>query len=97
MRLLLTAGANVNAANQNGRHGADVATHDAAKVRLLLGRGADVDAARSRRRDGGIRRRLRGNPQVVELLVPQEPTSARVRSRRPGLTLPQIPLTTNDP
>ena len=84
MRLLLTAGANVNAANQNGATALMWATHDAAKVRLLLGRGADVDAARP---DGAT---AVSPPHCAETRKswscwwPQEPTSARVRSRRPG-------------
>ena len=98
MQLLLTAGANVNAANQNGATALMWATHDPAKVRLLLGRGADVDAARPDGATAVFAAALRGNPQVVELLVAAGADVRKGKVSAPWpLTLPQITLTTNDP
>ena len=98
MRRLLDAGADVNAANQNGATALMWATHDAAKVRLLLDRGAAVDVAKPDGPTAVISAALRGNTQVVRMLMAAGADVHKGRISAPwSLTLPQITLTTNDP
>ena len=97
MRLLLDAGADVNAANQNRATALMWATHDAAKVRLLLDRGAAVNAARFDGATALLSAALRGNAQVVRMLIAAGADVRKGSVSAPwNLTLPQIVLTTND-
>jgi ankyrin repeat protein len=95
---LLRAGADVNAANQVGATALMWATHDSARVRLLLDRGANVNAARPDGMTALLGAALRGNRQVVEMLVAAGADARKGSAAAPWpLTLTQIALTTNDP
>jgi ankyrin repeat protein len=98
MRLLLAAGADVNATNQAGATALMWATHDTAKVRLLLGRGVSVNAARADGATALLGAALRGNREVLDLLVAAGADRHVGRVATPwSTTLPQVALTTNDP
>lgn len=98
MRALLDKGADVNAANQSGATALMWATHDSDKVRLLLSRGVQVNAARADGATALLGAALRGNQQVVEMLIAAgaDRQIGRVAAPWP-VTFPQIALTTNDP
>jgi ankyrin repeat protein len=98
MRLLLDAGADVRGVDRGGATPLMWATHDSAKVRLLLAHGADVNVARSDGVTALLSAALRGNAEVMRMLI-----SAGADVRKGTVTapwpmgLPQITLTTNDP
>ena len=98
MQALLRAGAEVNAANQSGATALMWASHDPEKVRLLLARGANVHAARPDGFSAVLGAALRGNRQVVEMLIVAGAEARKGSATAPWpLTLTQIALTTNDP
>jgi ankyrin repeat protein len=98
LRLLIDAGADINATNPNGAAALMWATHDRVKVRLLLDRGADVNARRSDGAPVWISAALRGNVEVLRMLVA---AGADVRTGAISapwrMELPHIAYTTNDP
>jgi ankyrin repeat protein len=98
MRLILDGGGAVNAANQGGSTALMWSTYDASKVALLLERHADVNASRPDGVTALISAALRGNTQVMKMLI------AAGADKRKGLALAPWPmdmqrivLTTNDP
>lgn len=98
MRLLLDAGADVNGADQKGGTALMWATHDPAKVHLLVDRGAAVNVARPDGATAVLSAALRGNAQVVRMLMNAGADARKGSVSAPwNMTLPQIVLTTNDP
>jgi ankyrin repeat protein len=98
MQALLRAGADVNARNESGATALMWATHDPARVRVLLERGANVNAARPDGMTAILGAALRGNRQVVDMLIAAGADARRGSVAAPWpLTLTQIALTTNDP
>lgn len=98
MRLILDGGGAVNAANQSGATALMWSTYDSAKVALLLERGANVNASRPDGVTAFISAALRGNTEVMKMLI------AGGADKRKGLALAPWPmdmqrivLTTNDP
>src|SRR5262245_48763198 len=69
LRVLIEAGANVNAKNDIGATALMWASYDTPKVRLLLERGTDVNAKTQNGVTAVISAALRGNTEVMRLLV----------------------------
>jgi ankyrin repeat protein len=97
VQVLLDAGADHKAANAAGSTALMWATHDAGMVRLLLRRGADVNVARPDGVTPLITAALRGNIEVVRLLLGAgaNPRTGSVAAPWP-MNLSGIAYTTND-
>lgn len=97
LRLLLEAGANPKTANATGSTPLMWATHEPARVRLLLAAGADINASRSDGVTPLVTAALRGNTEVVRILLSAGADAGKGSALAPfPMSLSGIAYSTND-